>query len=103
MQSDCEESLIKHSFHCSLFKQLHEETAKRTELKKIETLEVSKSIFVAANLDYFDSTLLCDIQEFDLYHETASFCQHLQNIRINYRERELLSLLFEFFRDSALS
>ena len=36
--------------------------------------------------------MLCDIQEFDLHHETASFCQHLQNIQINYREKKLLCI-----------
>ena len=75
------------------------EIVKRVEF---EALEVVKLTLVASNIDYFDSTLLCDIQKFDLHHETASFCQHLQNIRTNYREKELFSLLLECFRDSAL-
>ena len=65
-------------------------------------MKVSKLIFVVVDIEYFDSTFLCDIQEFDLHHESASFCQHLQNIRINYREEKLFSLLLECFRDFAL-
>ena len=113
MQNDCEKSLTKHSFYCSFFKQFHEETAKRielktlkivkqVELKKIEKLKISKFISVVVDIEYFDSTLLCDIQKFDLYYESTSFCQHLQNIHINYREKKLFSLLFECFRDFAL-
>ena len=104
MQNDCEKSLTKYSFHCSFFKQFHEKNAKRIELKilkvvkqielkKIEKLKISKSIFVVVDIEYFDSTFLCDIQKFDLHHETTNFCQHLQSIRINYREKKLLILL----------
>ena len=94
-----EESLKEHlrrSSQCSLVLQLE---------KKISEVivEVAKFTSVTANIDYFDSTLLCDIQEFDLHHETTSFCQHLQSIQINYREEKLLSLLRECFRDFALT
>ena len=95
------ESLKKHfqkSFECSLVIQL--ETTK-LEISEV-IVEISKLISVVADIDYFDSTFLCDIQEFDLHHETTSFCQHLQSIQINYREEELLALLFECFRDFAL-
>ena len=122
-QWDCKKSFKKHfqkSFDCSLILQLETtrleisktivEIVKRAELKilkvkkliEFETLKVSKFIFVAVDIEYFDSTLLCDIQEFDLHHESANFCQHLQNIRVNYREKKLLALLFECFRNSAL-
>ena len=61
MQNDCEKLLTKHSFHCSFSQEFHKEVAKRAELKKIEKLKISKSIFVVANIDFFDSTFLCDI------------------------------------------
>ena len=95
------ESLKKHfqkSFECSLAIQF--ETTKLEISKTI--VEVSKFTSVVADIDYFDSTFLCDIQEFDLHHETANFCQHLQSIQINYREKELFALLSECFRDFAL-
>ena len=122
-QWNCKKSFKKHfqkSFDCSLVLQLETtrleiskvivEIVKRIELKTLkvkklvefETLKTSKLISVVVDIEYFDSTFLCDIQEFDLHHESTSFCQHLQNIRINYREEELFSLLFECFRDSAL-
>ena len=122
-QWDCKKSFKKHfqkSSDCSLVLQLETtrletsetivEIVKRAELKALkvkkltefETLKVSKFISVVVDIEYFDSTFLCDIQKFDLHHESTSFCQHLQSIRINYREEELLSLLFEYFRDFAL-
>ena len=102
MQSDCEKSLTKHSLHCSLFKQLHKEVVKRVELKKIEELKTSKFISVAVDIEYFDSTLLCDIQKFDLFCEIANFVQQLRQCQHQYRESNLLTLLIECFRDSAL-
>ena len=90
---------FRQSFECSLVLQL--ETTKLEISKTI--IDVSKFIFVVANIDFFDFIFLCDIQKFDLHHETTNFCQHLQNIRINYREEELLSLLLECFRDFALA
>ena len=101
MQSDCEKSLTKHSFHCLLSQELHKEIAKRAELKKIEELKTMKLISVVVDIDYFDSILLCDIQKFDLHHETIIFCQHLQNIRINYREIDLIQLFHICLRDFA--
>ena len=65
--------------------------------------EASKPTPVAADIGYFDATLLCDIQEFGLHHEAASFCQHLQGIQANYREGELLALLPECLRGPALA
>ena len=95
--------------HCSLtvasnrkFESLKKHFQKSFECSFVLQLEISKSISVAVDIEYFDSTFLCDIQEFDLHHESANFSQHLQNIRINYREEKLLSLLLECFRDFAL-
>ena len=100
-----EESLkyhLRQSFQCSFALQFEKQISKVIKRVEIEALEVVKSTSIVANLDYFDSTFLCDIQKFDLHHETASFCQHLQNIQVNYREEELLALLFECLRDSSL-
>ena len=102
MQSDCEKSLTKHSLHCPLFKQLHKEVVKRAELKKIEELKALKFISVAVDIEYFDSTLLCDIQKFGLFCEIADFLQRFRQCQHQYRESDLLILLFEFLRDSAL-
>ena len=95
--------------HCSLtitsnrkFESLKKHFQKSFECSFVLQLEISKSTFVVVDIEYFDSTFLCDIQKFDLHHESTNFSQHLQNIRINYREKKLLSLLLECFRDFAL-
>ena len=78
------------------------EGIKRAEL---EALELSKPTPIAADLGYFDPTLLCDIQEFGLHHEAATFCQHWQSIRDQavYREADLVQLLYTCLRGPALS
>ena len=77
------ESLKKHlqkSFQCSLVLQL-ETTRLETseEIKRVELtiLEVAKSTSLAANIEYFDAILLCDIQKFSLFCEIANFVQQL--------------------------
>ena len=101
---------MQKSFHYSFVLQFQQnaiKTIKRIEFKilkiikriEIETLKISKFIFVVVDIEYFDAIFVCDIQKFDLYHETTSFYQHLQNIRINYREKKLFSLLFDCFRN----
>ena len=109
---DCKASLIKHfrkSFQCSLALQLEKQTSKvikraklKVELKKIETLEVSKFTSIAVDIDYFDSTLLCDIRKFSLFCEIANFVQQIRQCQHQYRESDLLTLLLELLRDSAL-
>ena len=92
------------SSECSLVLQLKTtrlETSEEIKRAELTALKVAKLILVAADIDFFDATLLCDIQEFDLHHETTSFCQHLQNIQINYREIDLVQLLHICLRDSA--
>ena len=90
---------LEKSPECPLVLQLE-----TTELGTPEAIaEASKPTPVAADIGFFDPTLLCDIQEFGLHHETTSFCQHLQNIRANYREADLIQLLHTCFRDSALT
>ena len=93
-----EKSLKKHfqkSFHCSLVLQLEKKTSEII-------VEIVKFTFVVANIDYFDSTLLCDIQEFNLFREIAKFLQQFRQNQHQYRESNLLTLLLECFRDSAL-
>ena len=105
LQSDCEKSLKKHfrkSFDCLFALQNVKKIFEVKKLIEFEKLKISKLIFVVVDIEYFDSTFLCDIQKFDLHHEITNFCQHLQSIRINYRENELISFLFECFRNSAL-
>ena len=122
-QWDCKKSFKKHfqkSFDCSLV--LHLETAKletsevmkkvvkQAELKilevvkrvEFEILEIVKFISIVANLDYFDATFLCDIQKFNLFCEIASFLQQLRQRQHQYRESDLLILLSDCLRDSAL-
>ena len=101
MQNDCEKSLTKYLFHCLFSQKFYKKVAKRIKLKKIEKSKIMKFIFVVVDIDYFDSILLCDIQKFDLHHETIIFCQHLQNIRINYREIDLIQLFYICLRDFA--
>ena len=95
------ESLKKHlqkSSQCSLVLQLE-----TTRLEISEAIvEASKSTSLAANLDYFDSTLLRDIQKFNLFCEIANFVQQLRQCQHQYRKSDLLTLLIECFRDSAL-
>ena len=96
--------------HCSLkiannrdFESLKKHLQKSFECLFVLQLEIAKFIFVAVDIEYFDSILLCDIQKFDLHHETIIFCQHLQSIRANYREIDLVELLNNCLRDSALT
>ena len=110
---DCKKSLTKYfqkSFQCSFVLQFEKQISKiikrvelKIELKKIEKLKISKFIFVVVDIEYFDSIFLCDIQKLDLYHETIIFCQQLQNIRINYREIDLIQLFHICLRDFALT
>ena len=75
----------------------------RKEMKTPETIvEIAKSISVAADIDFFDAILLCDIQKFSLFCEIASFVQRFRQRQHQYRESDLLTLLSECFRDSAL-
>ena len=95
------ELLKKHlqkSFECLLVLQF--ETT-RLEISEI-IIEVSKFIFVVVNIDYFDSILLCDIQKFSLFCEMTRFLQQFRQCQHQYRELDLLTLLFEYFRDFAL-
>ena len=92
--------------HCSLkitsnrnFESLKKHFQKSSECSFVLQFEIAKFIFVTTNIDYFDAIFLCDIQKFDLYHETTSFCQHLQNIQINYREIDLVQLFHTCLRD----
>ena len=109
------EEHLQNSSECSLVLQLEKtkleisKDIKQVELinlevkKRVESkvLKVAKLTSVAADIEYFDSTLLCDIQKFDLHHETIIFCQHLQNVRVNYREVDLIQLLHICLRDFA--
>ena len=97
---DREEESLKHhlrkSSQCSLVLQLEKKTSE-------VIVEVAKLISVAADIGFFDATLACDIQEFSLFCEIAGFVQQLRQCQHQYRESDLLTLLFECFRDSALT
>ena len=92
------ESLKEHlqqSFQCLLVLQFEKKTSKII-------VEIVKLTLVAANIDFFDATLLCDIHEFNLFCETSSFVQQLRQCQHQYRESDLLTLLLECFRDLAV-
>ena len=93
------------SSECSLvlqFKTTRFETSKDIKRVELKVLKVVKSTFVAANIDFFDATLLCDIQKFNLFCEIANFVQQLRQCQHQYRESDLLNLLFDCLRDFAL-
>ena len=95
---DEEKSLKYHlrkSSQCSLALQLEKKTSE-------VIIEIAKLISVAADIDFFDAIFLCDIQKFNLFCETANFVQQLRRRQHQYRESNLLTLLFDCFRDFAL-
>ena len=101
-----EESLTKHlqeSSHCSLVLQLEKKTSEDVRRVELKAQKVAKFTLVASDIEYFDTTLLCDIQKFDLHCEIANFVQQLRQCQHQYRESNLLTLLFECLRDSALT
>ena len=65
-------------------------------------IEIAKLISIVANIDFFDATFVCDIQKFNLFCEIANFVQRFRQRQYQYRESDLLVLLFECFRNSAL-
>ena len=95
--------------HCSLtitrnrkFESLKKHIQKSFECSFVLQLEIAKLISIVSNFDYFDSILLCDIQKFNLFCEIASFVQQFRQCQHQYRESDLLILLFESFRDFVL-
>ena len=71
--------------HCSLtitnnrkFESLKKHFQKSFECSFVLQFEISKSIFVATNIDYFDAIFLCDIQKFNLFCEIANFVQRFR-------------------------
>ena len=86
---------FRNSFQCFLALQLEKKTSEII-------VEIAKFMSVVADIDFFDATLLCDIKKFSLFCEIASFVQQFRQCQHQYRESDLLSLLFECFRDSAL-
>ena len=68
-----------------------------------ETFEVAKSTSTSRDIDIFDSTLICDIQKFQLYNQVTSFLQHFEQRRHQYRKSNILNLLFECLRDFAFA
>ncbi|KAG6994032.1 hypothetical protein G7Y79_00048g084280 [Physcia stellaris] len=96
--------------HCSLkvagnrdFEPLKKHLQDSPECPFVLQLEAAKPTPVAADIGYFDPTLLCDIQEFGLHHEAITFCQQLQRIRANYREADLVQVLHTCLRGPALT
>ena len=101
---DCKDSLTKHlrkSFHCSLAIQFEKKTSEVIKRAKLKVIEVAKSTSTLVNIDIFDSTLMRDIEEFDLYSKMLKYLQHLQQIQHQYRKSDVLDLLFKCLRNSA--
>ena len=102
---DCQKSLTRHlrnSIHCSLALQTQRESSEIIKRVELKTLEVAKSTLVTANIDFFDATLLYDIQKFSLFCEIANFVQQFRQCQHQYRKSNLLTLLFDCLRESAL-
>ena len=87
---------LQQSPQCPLALQLEKKTSKII-------VEIVKPTLVAADIDFFDATLLCDIHEFSLFCEAPGFVQQLRQCQHQYRESNLLTLLSECFRDPALT
>ena len=101
---DCKKSLTKHlrkSFYCSLVIQFEKKISKVIKRTKLKVIEVAKSISTFVNIDIFDSTLMRDIEQFDLYSKMLKYLQHFQQIQHQYRESNVFDLLFKCFRNFA--
>ena len=79
---------------------IEQKAAKQTE---VEIIEIAKSTSNFSNIDIFDSTLICDILKFDLYSKMIDFLQHFQQIQHQYRESNVLDLLFKCVRNFAFA
>ena len=95
--------------HCSLkiannrnFESLKKHFQKSSECSFVLQLEITKSIFVVADIDFFDATFVCDIQKFNLFSEIANFLQQFRQCQHQYRKSDLLILLLDCLRDFAL-
>ena len=75
--------------------------AELIEQQAQQKVQLSKSTF--QDIDIFDSTLICDILKFDLYSKMMSFLQHFQQTQHQYREQNVLDLLFKCLRESAFA
>ena len=81
------------------------EAKKRAELIEQAQQEAQLSRSTSKDIDIFDSTLVCDILEFDLYSKVVEFLQHLQQIQNQglYQEQDVLDLLPKCVRGSAFA
>ena len=68
-----------------------------------EIIETARSISTFRDIDIFDSTLICDIQKFELYSQVTSFLQHLEQCQYQYRKSNVLDLLLKCLRESAFA
>ena len=87
--------------------ELIEQEAQKKAAKRAEAeiIEVVKSTSTSVNIDIFDSTLIRDIEKFDLYSKVIDFLKHLQQIQHQdlYRESDVLDLLLKCVRSSAFA
>ena len=69
----------------------------------VVVIEAIESKICVKNINFFDSTMQIDFwNEFRISVFSASFLQHLIEIAVNYREKSVIKILFQCFRDSAL-
>ncbi|KAG6990992.1 hypothetical protein G7Y79_00059g091770 [Physcia stellaris] len=68
-----------------------------------EAIEAARPIPTPRDIGIFDPTLICDIQEFDLYSQVTGFLQHLerQQSQHQYRKSDVLALLPKCLRGPA--
>ncbi|KAG7008977.1 hypothetical protein G7Y79_00003g008450 [Physcia stellaris] len=70
-----------------------------------EAIEAARPIPTPRDIGIFDPTLICDIQEFDLYSKVTGFLQHLerQQSQHQYRKSDVLALLPKCLRGPAFA
>ena len=68
-----------------------------------EASEAAKPTPTPRDIGIFDPTLICDIQEFELYSQVTGFLQHFEQCRHQYRKSDILNLLPECLRDPAFA
>ena len=69
----------------------------------VVVIKAIKSEDCVKNINFFDFTMQINLWEkFRISINSASFLHHLIEIVVNYREKNIIKMLFQCFRDSAL-
>ncbi|KAG6994224.1 hypothetical protein G7Y79_00046g082750 [Physcia stellaris] len=68
-----------------------------------EAIEAARPIPTPRDIGIFDPTLICDIQEFNLYSQVTGFLQHLEQCQHQYRKSDVLDLFPKCLRGPAFA